>query len=159
EGRCPCLECRAIGNSVEPVTYTFSRHNGGRLASEYQEGGLESVFAVVVVSEDTAAHGENHRAMAPHEGLEGSLLPPGKVAVEQLPIRQACPIAQNDRPKLLDDQVCPHAHRSVATSGLSLVLPGRGHFPTLFFSHSQLLNLSLTSPADRSTLTAGGQVS
>src|SRR5947209_4266087 len=62
-----------MGNPVQPVPHQFPRHDGGRLADQDEEGGLEGVLGVVVV-EQAATHTPHHGAVPHEEGGEGRLV-------------------------------------------------------------------------------------
>src|SRR5262245_52988682 len=100
----PRLQRRLVGHAVEPVGHHLLRFNRRRLADEDEERGLESVFGVVVVAEDTAAHAPDHRTMPPHQGCKGGIVSLSQERLQQLPIGHPCPVSQqHGSTKVLDD--------------------------------------------------------
>jgi hypothetical protein len=75
-GHRPALQCRLVGDAVQPAADHLSRRNGSGLADEDKECGLEGVVGVVVVSQQPAAHAQDHRPMPAHQGFKGRFVPP-----------------------------------------------------------------------------------
>src|SRR5262249_42342100 len=88
-----------------------------RLADEDQEGGLEGVLGVVVIAEDPAAHGPDHRAMPAHQGGQRRLVPAAEVVLQQLPIGQARPTPQKHGPAQVLEDLARLACRHVVSLG------------------------------------------
>src|SRR5262245_35510906 len=83
-------------HTVEPVGDHLARQDGSSLADEDEKGGLKCVLGVVVVAKETAAYSPDHRCMSPHQRSQCGLLAVAQVALQQLPVRQARPVAQED---------------------------------------------------------------
>jgi hypothetical protein len=66
-GDAHCHGVQPIGNLLTPA------YRAG-LAGEHEEGGLEGVLGILVVSEHTPAHAPDQRAMALHKGGECRLV-------------------------------------------------------------------------------------
>ena len=80
------FEGGAVGDAVEPLAEPFGLTQAARLLDEYEERGLEGVFGVLVVAEDTPADAEDHRSVPPHQrGERGGIArgdkPPQQVRV------------------------------------------------------------------------------
>jgi hypothetical protein len=56
---------------VQPVGDSFSGPDGERFAGEDQKGRLKGILGVVVIADNSPAHAEDHRAMAPSQGRKG----------------------------------------------------------------------------------------
>jgi hypothetical protein len=56
--------------------------------SQDKEGGLESVLRVVGIVQHRTADGEDHRPMAPQQGLKGRRVAPAGESFQQRPIRR-----------------------------------------------------------------------
>src|SRR5262249_32787281 len=141
--RGPGLEGGAVGHAEEPVAHLLARPDRGGLVDEDEEGGLERILGVVVVSEDTAAHTQHHRAVPGQQRLEGGLVPPGDEPLQQLAVRRADPAGHLRRPaQPLQDPVhgtgC-HVACFPGPPGPSFhvlpLLPGRGVARRFFRSH------------------------
>src|SRR5262249_45751598 len=68
------------------------------LADEDEEGGLEGVFGIVVVAEDTAAHAPHHRSMPMHQGCKSRLVTAADVVRQQFLIGQPPTVSQKHPP-------------------------------------------------------------
>jgi hypothetical protein len=114
----PCLECRLVGDAVEPVGDHLFGYDGSGLADEDEEGGLEGIFGIMVIDEDATAHAPDHRAVPPHQGRKRGLLSAAEVGLQQLPVGQSGPIPPQHGPaKILQGLAHPaglHVSSSVA---------------------------------------------
>src|SRR5262249_4202292 len=100
----PCFPRGLVGHAVQPVGDHLPWCDKRCLANKDQEGGLECVFGVVVVAQDSAAHAPDHRAVTFDQGSEGSFLPMLEVAPKELPIGQSCSLPHKHRlAKMLED--------------------------------------------------------
>src|SRR5262249_29586811 len=98
-----CLQRRLVSHSVEPIGHHLPRLYGRSLSAEHEERGLEGILGVVMAEEATA-YAPDHRAMPPHEGCEGSILPMLDEALQELLIGQSRSIRRKYRSaKVLDD--------------------------------------------------------
>ena len=66
-----CLQCCLTGRSIEPVAHQTAPSQSCRLAHQHEKGGLEAVFNVGLVVEDTSANTQNHRPVPPNQGFKG----------------------------------------------------------------------------------------
>ena len=80
------LQGRLAGRSIEPVTHHAARPNGGRLAHQHKKGGLETVFHVGLVVQDTPANAQDHRPVPPNQGFKGVIVPLADKKLKQLGI-------------------------------------------------------------------------
>src|SRR5207245_2118492 len=94
----PRLERRAVCHPVQPVGDHLFWDDGGSLADEDEEGRLESIFGVVMITEDTTADAPDHRPMPPHQGCKSRFLTAVEVVLQQLPIGPLRPISQQHSP-------------------------------------------------------------
>ena len=67
-GRASALQGRLVGDPVQPVPQPLPRDDGGRLAGQDEEGGLEGVLGVVV-AEHAAADAQHHRPVPADQRL------------------------------------------------------------------------------------------
>ena len=68
------LDRGAIGDAVQPAAQGVAGADRAGLPGQHQEGGLEGVLDVVLVLQHGAAGGQDHRAVAGDQGLEGGLV-------------------------------------------------------------------------------------
>src|SRR5262249_36522132 len=122
-----------------------------------QEGGLEGVLSIVRIPEHAATHTQDHRPVQPHQGLEGSLVPPGDKALQQLSLRHPAAVAQKGGPaKLLEDAarlIGRHVTRSVARQPCLLLILGEPGRRRRFFPEIPL-EREKKEPADQRGLRA-----
>src|SRR5262245_15088392 len=114
-GCCSRLQRRLVGHTVKPVGDHLPRYDRCRLPDEDEEGGLEGVFGVVVIAEDTATHAPDHRTMPMYEGCKSRFFVPADVVLQQLPIGQPRPIAQQHRPAKVRDDLADLVDRHVVS--------------------------------------------
>src|SRR5262249_47039534 len=89
-------------------------------------GGLKGVLRVGMVAEDAAAHPHDHGAVAAHEGLEGSVVPPRDVRCQQFAVRRAGLVSRKGVPtQALDQPVEWLARRHVRRWPLPFLAPYR----------------------------------
>jgi hypothetical protein len=93
----------AEGDSVQPVGDPLPRPDGRCFACENQKGRLKGVLGIVVAVDDTAAHAEDHRAVATDEGFKGRFVLLLNKGRQQLPIPPACAILPQHRPAKMPD--------------------------------------------------------
>lgn len=82
----PGLECRPVGDPVQPTRQGVVLANGTQLLSEHQEGGLTRVLGVLGILQDAPADAVNHRPVPAQQSLEGRRLAPGKELLDELPV-------------------------------------------------------------------------
>src|SRR5262249_25035286 len=85
---CPRLESAAVGDTVQPTPQRRRFANGRRLASEDEEGCLESVLGVGLVAQHAAADVKHHRAVTEQERVKGGLVSLANEALEQVVVGQ-----------------------------------------------------------------------
>ena len=83
------LDRDAIGHAMQPAAQSVAGANRAGLPGEHQESGLEGVLDVVLVVQDGAAGGQDHRAMAGDEGFEGGLVIRVGIACQELGVAEA----------------------------------------------------------------------
>src|SRR5262249_54686399 len=97
------MECRLMGDAVQPVRHHRWWHNGCGLASEDEKRGLEGVLGILMVGQDAAADTPDHRAMPPHKGREGGFVALVDEAAEEFPIgRSGLVLLQHNARKMLN---------------------------------------------------------
>src|SRR5262245_17214386 len=85
-----------MGDTVQPVAERTLRTDGGRLAEQHHESGLEGGLGVLIMAEDSFAHAPDHRGVPPYERSEGSFIALGKEALEKVRIGQNIQFSAND---------------------------------------------------------------
>src|SRR5262249_11219713 len=133
----PCLQCAPICHAVEPVGDHFSWHNGTGFAREHYKRGLESIFGIVMIAENTATNAQDHRTVAAYKRLKRRLVLVADERFQQLSISQPPAVPpKHHSAKLIDDGVQGAGHHVgycvVHFIGLYLYLPGRSSFHSLF---------------------------
>ena len=93
-----CLQCGAIGDSIEPIADSVLWLDGRRLAGEHEKGGLKSIFGIMVIAEHTLANTQHHRSVSSYQCFEGSVFSARQVAFQQLSVRHAAAVAQEGGP-------------------------------------------------------------
>ena len=123
------LHGRLVGHTVEPVAELLPFHHTRCLACEHEEGRLEGVFGVVVIPEDPAADGPDHRAVAMHDRLEDGPLPSGHEAIQELPVRKPSyrPHAE-DGLEVTDCHIHPAISHTIALP-VVLIRPLTAYYP------------------------------
>ena len=58
----------------------------GCLAHQHEEGGLETIFCISIVAENTPANAQDHRPMPLHQSLEGIIVSLAKEKLQQFSI-------------------------------------------------------------------------
>src|SRR5581483_1864202 len=86
----PRLERGPISDAMQPAPDRCGVADGRGLAGQNEEGGLECVLRVRLVTEYAAAHVEHHRAVPAEEGMESGRFsslaePPEEIPVGRLP--------------------------------------------------------------------------
>jgi hypothetical protein len=71
---------------MQPACQGLAAADGGGVASKHQEGGLESVLGVLLVTQHAPAHPQHHPAVARHQRGERSLVAPGREVVQELAV-------------------------------------------------------------------------
>ena len=74
---------------MQPAAQGVAGADRAGLPGQDQEGGLEGVLDVVLVPQDGAAGGQDHRAVPGDQGLEGGLVAVGGVTGQELAVAQA----------------------------------------------------------------------
>src|SRR5262249_43902161 len=103
-----------------------------------EERGLEGVLGVMHIAKHAAANAQNHRAVPPQQGLEGSGIPVADEVLQELPIGQSGPVLMEHRPpQVLEEWLASapcHFTSSVPGPRTSLQnIPRSRAFPSLFF--------------------------
>src|SRR5262249_15991997 len=70
-----------------------------------EEGGLEGVLRVRLVAQHPAADAQDHRAVPPHQRLEGGLVPPREESLQEFRVVQVSTTPQPSAPDAADDNV------------------------------------------------------
>ena len=78
----------AIGDAVQPAAQRVGGADRAGLPRQDEEGRLEGVLDVVLVLEDGAAGGQDHRAVTGHQRLEGGLVVRLGISGQELAITQ-----------------------------------------------------------------------
>src|SRR5262249_22061240 len=81
------LQCSLISNAVQPIADHVLRDNRRRFAEQHQERGLECIFRVGLIAENTLADAKNHWAVPMKQRLDGRLVAPFDELAQQMPIR------------------------------------------------------------------------
>jgi hypothetical protein len=76
----------AAGNAEEPAAEGALTVEAGGFTGEDEEGGLEGVLGVLLVTQDAAAQAEHERSVALYEGGEGGLLTAVDESLQQVRI-------------------------------------------------------------------------
>ena len=76
----------AVGDLVKPARHGLAFADRARFAHQDQERGLERVFDILLVVEQSLTQPENHGAMPPHQKFERRLIAAANEPVEQLHI-------------------------------------------------------------------------
>jgi hypothetical protein len=87
-----------VGDPEKPIADHLTGNNGSRLTDEDEEGGLKSVFGVMVMVEDTTAHAPDHRAVPANKGGEGCFVPLLDEAPQELAIGQSTAVLEQRCP-------------------------------------------------------------
>ncbi len=114
---------RIAGHAVEPVAHHPPRPNGSGLADQYDEGGLEAVFRVGLVVQDTAANTQDHRPVPPHQCREGGLVPLPDETLQQLAVGHAPLFVVGHGPAQVLEKRCQcfDCHRNRSPNGSSIL--------------------------------------
>ncbi len=75
-----------VGDPMQPTGQRLFLANGGRLASQHQEGGLAGVFGVLSAAKDAATEAQDHRPMSLDQRGEGGLISVRDEAVQQIAV-------------------------------------------------------------------------
>ena len=65
----PCLHCRLVSHAVQPVRHHLSLPDRHGLPDQDEEGCLEGVLGVVMMTQNAATDAPDHRAVPLHERL------------------------------------------------------------------------------------------
>ena len=96
---------RAIGDFMQPRSECSAPPNRARVAHQGQEGGLQHVFGVVPVSQDSSADTQYHRSVALDENFKRCLFALAGKAFEQLRVVQsALALPRDDSPQTPKDR-------------------------------------------------------
>ena len=74
----------APGHAVEPARQRRSAADGGSVAGQHEEGGLEGILRVLMVVQHAPADAHDQGAVAAHQRGEGGLVAGGAEAVQQV---------------------------------------------------------------------------
>jgi hypothetical protein len=119
---------------MQPVGQCLTLADQPRVTSQDEEGGLESVLRVLLVTQGTPTHTQHHRPVARDEGGEGRLVATGGERIEQLLVgplanrRQLSKVAQ-DRVEL-----CRAHGRRLRFRAPAIVVPETRSSPPVFRS-------------------------
>jgi hypothetical protein len=83
-----------ISHTVQPVAEPVPRLNRNGLADKDQEGCLKGTFGIMVVVQNAATDAPNHGTVAAQQGREGCFAAPVEERLQELSIRESCPILQ-----------------------------------------------------------------
>ena len=80
------FQCHSPSDSVEPTGQGSLFADRANFLGEYQEGGLKSIFSVLLPSQHPPANAVHHWAVAKDDGLERGMVASQQRPFQQLPI-------------------------------------------------------------------------
>ena len=93
-GLSPCLLGDARGHAVQPVAKPFGPLDRAGLARQHQEGRLEGVLGILLLTQHAAAHAQDQRAVALHQRGKGVPVKAAAKALQQVAVRQLTRVAE-----------------------------------------------------------------
>jgi hypothetical protein len=86
----------ATGNRVQPGSEQVLLSDGRRFSRQREKDRLKGVLAVLLVLQDSAANGEDHRAMISDEDFEGGSVPTLNEPLQGLFARDSSIMSRHD---------------------------------------------------------------
>jgi hypothetical protein len=81
-------QCNPPGGSVEPVRYRTPPSDRSGSPGKHQKCGLQRIFRVVAISQDSTAHAKDQRPMARYHDGECSLIVALRESLQKLAVRR-----------------------------------------------------------------------